>query len=251
MNRQLCKIKLTAIEPLRVGGADNPLSDADNAVAILGGRPCIPGATLKGAYRAQLERFLFEGYCANGSWKDTLLKPCLPSAGKVSEQERQLAKRQYRKEKGCELRYADKDGICPACYLLGAMGIGGFVSVPFLFADPATQETLYSARIDRAAGTVAKGANRSYEVVPPGSVFEGELDVLLEDAFLGWELGKPRKLHESASADSWLAKLDPQLNRNEFFELFIQTRLQRIDRIGGYRSKGCGRVKIEVTGFKK
>jgi len=50
----------------------------------------------------------------------------------------------------------------------------GFVSVPFLFAEPGYQ-SLYSSSIDRASGTVKSGTNRPYQLVrarrlnlPPG-----------------------------------------------------------------------------------
>ena len=52
-------IQIQAItkEPLRIGGKKDPLSGADNPVTRVGGRLVIPGSSLKGALRAEIERF--------------------------------------------------------------------------------------------------------------------------------------------------------------------------------------------------
>lgn len=110
-------------------------------------------------------------------------------------------------------------------------------------AAPTGASILYSSSIDRASGTVKTGTNRPYQLVPQGANFSGELEIILEDRFLGWKLGSPRPLKENPGADAWL-----QTTRFEPEELasFVIDRLQSIEHIGGYRSKGCGRVKISV-----
>ncbi|MCX8052390.1 MAG: RAMP superfamily CRISPR-associated protein [Armatimonadetes bacterium] len=229
-----------------------PLSQADNPTAIVGGRPCVPGSTLKGALRAKIERWLLgTAYDPKqNKWHDEELKPCVPSTRLSNDEKRLVEENRYR-GKSCSYggsdRGQEKNGekpktICPVCYLLGAQGLVGFVSVPFLFAEPGYQN-LYSSSIDRASGTVKSGTNRPYQLVPPGAKFVGELEILLENGFLGWKLGSPRPLRENPNADAWL--------KNEQYEpealaSFVVDRLASIGYIGGYRSKGCGRVEISV-----
>jgi len=244
IERKCYRITLTAVEPLHLGSKDDPISDAENQVAVVGDRLCIPGPSLKGAYRHNLERWLFASFFGDNRWQDESLMPCLAGT-KPSPQEWPLVnKRRYRSGK-CELR---GQSICPACYALGGMGVLGFVRVPFLFAPvDDTREALYSARIDRATGTVAPRANRSYQIVPLDVQFQGELEITLRDPFLEWEFGKKRRFHEGADIDRWLdAAPVRQWDRDRFLKELVIDRLQSIDRLGGYRSKGCGKVSIRL-----
>jgi len=119
------------------------------------------------------------------------------------------------------------------------------VRVPFLFADFSPEE-LYSSRIDRAIGTVARGANRPYQLIPSGITFQGTLYVTVNDSILGWSLGQPRPLQNASQGDRWLVD-DPSWTRDRIIQELIIDRLQAINMLGGYKSKGFGRVKITVT----
>lgn len=258
-------VRLTTLDPFHIGGKDNPLSEADNPVAVVGSRVCIPGATLKGAYRAELERWLNDKYNINGRWSEDSLRPCLPTTRPSKDEHNLINSGKYR-DKGCAYesekgRYGDKrdnsrhqqpkdqKGICPACYLLGARGLVGFINVPFLFTD-VSFEGLYSARLERVSRTVMQGTNRSYQLIPPNTVFTGEIQILVADDFLGWELGKKRPLKENSDADIWLEKSKTPDGQNwdirSLIKFMIAERLQAIQRLGGYRSKGFGGVKIGV-----
>lgn len=206
-------IELETQEPFRVGGVGDPLSEQGNPMAIIGDRVIIPGPSLKGRYRAELERYLIEEYMGN-----ELMKPCIPSPkGGLSPDEKALIEGgKYRKHGGCVYSPSPGKGsanICPICYLLGAQGLFGFVRVPFLECTN-LPEDLYSARIDRGTLAVAKGTNRPYQIVPKGTKFSGKLSVLIEDKVLGWNLGKDRgkpDLGKSSERkreplDSWLTK---------------------------------------------
>ncbi len=236
------RITLTAVSPIRIGGMDEPLGGVDNPIAMVGDRMCIPGPSLKGAYRYQLERYLFE-QCRNEDSEDGWenLCPCLASPN-PSDAEKGSAPR-YRKE-ACKI---DGNSICPVCYILGAQGLVGFVSVPFLFAEKQSRpQTLYSARIDRATATVAKGANRSYQFAAPGTQFTGNVTVDLETPS-GWTFGKPRRVKEG-QVDLWLT-CEPfkDKSQEQILEELVVKRLQSIKMIGGYKSKGFGEVKVEIT----
>lgn len=251
------QIQLTTKEPLRIGGKKDPLSGAENPVTRVGGKLAIPGSSLKGAMRAEIERFLIDLYYSNGKWKDGFehFKPCIP-ADELSADEIQLVRAGKYRDQGGNCRYPCTDkkcgnkinhSICPVCYLLGSMGLNGFIKVPFLYADTSASE-LYSSRIDRATKTIAQGTNRPYELVSDGTVFKGTLTVLLEDTILNWKLGEPRDLGETRTlGDKWVEgkKLDEKA-QEDFIKTHIIERLEAIKVIGGYKSKGFGTVEISI-----
>ena len=138
--------------------------------------------------------------------------------------------------------------ICPVCYLLGAQGLVGFVTVPFLYADTTPYE-LPALRIDRVTGTVATGAYgtyRTYQVVPEGTEFRGVLRILVEDPIKGWKLGEPRPLKGPTLGDLWLKENPEWRNPERIINELVIERLKSIRRLGGFKSQGAGYVKIEV-----
>jgi len=249
------QIALTTRTPFRIGGPDDPLSAAENAVARVGGRLAIPGSALKGALRAEIERFLIDSHYdrAAGRWppEKAPLQPCIPTPRLSPDEQGLVSKGLYREN----CRHQQAQGgrrqereqaappLCPVCYFLGAMGLPGFVRVPFLFSQTAAT-SFYSASIDRAAQTVKHGTNRPYELVPDGAEFVGELVVILADTVLGWRLGQRRPLGDRTRGDIWLPEqgLDPQ----ECLRTYVLERLRAIKLLGGYKSKGCGEVDIQV-----
>ena len=258
MEQKRYRIVLETLEPFRIGALENPLSDVHNPVTRVGGKVVVQGSSLKGALRAQVERYLIETY-----GKVAGMKPCIPSPySGLSEAEQQLIRDNIFKRGGaCKYQEPERrrgnqpapqpreeDYICPACYLFGAQGITGFVRVPYLFSA-AVPEDLYAVRIDRASGTVAERTNRDYQIIAPEVQFTGELEVLLHDPVRGWALGKPRKLPQAATrGDMWLA--NEGWTADKILEELIVKRLQAIDVMGGFKSKGAGKVKITATEIK-
>ncbi|MBC7265286.1 MAG: hypothetical protein H5T64_13165 [Chloroflexi bacterium] len=241
------EIVLRTMEPFRIGGKPDPLFGAENPVAIVGSQVVIPGSSLKGAFRSRIEQYLIERHYDAGAkrWpaNRTAWRPCL-GGPKPSEAEQRLVGEGKYRSLGCAYpaaRDAKDASICPACYLLGAQGLVGFVRVPFLVSD-VTPEELYSARIDRSTSTVARGTNRPYQLVPTGAIFKGTFYVTLEDTVLGWRLGEPRPL--DGEGDAWLKTNAP--SQEQLIKEFITDRLASIYLLGGYKSKGFGRVQIEV-----
>jgi len=244
------KVELETLSPFRIG-AKKLFSGIDQPIVKIGGKIVVPGTTLKGALRHQIEDYLIEKYSEREE-----MKPCIPSTEKgLSEDEKILIKnRKYRGESchyPCKKREGPgnqpiKHSICPACYLLGAQGIIGFVSVPFLEIKSNTlQEEFTSIRIDRAKGTAAEGHLRTSEILPAGAKFEGILTVLIKDDIRGWELGKPRPLGESTLGDEWLK--NSEWDKEKIIEELIKKRLEAIEVLGGFKSSGAGRVKISVS----
>lgn len=230
------RVTLTTIEPFRIGALQNVLSGLDNPVATVGGRVVVQGSTLKGALRAEIERHLIENYAS-----DDVMKPCIPSAANTlsPEEQKLIDKGVYRPGGGCTYSMRRKSpSICPVCYLLGAQGLPGFVRVPYLFTET-PPEDLYSVRQDRATGVVAERTNRDYQIMPDGTVFGGLLEVLFADAGRRWKLGEHR-----FNEDKWVGS--GKWDAGKIIEEFVIARLQAIDVVGGFKSKGCGKVSIEV-----
>jgi len=267
------KVELEGTEPLRVGGVKDPRSGIENPVTKVGDRVVIPGPSLKGALRAELEQFLIGTYHteASSGWpKDKLaLQPCIPTPKPTTEEQMLINSGKYKPEachypcKYEERRGRDQRGeytgectkdakpnphsICPICYFLGAMGLPGFVRVPFLYAEISPEE-LYSARIDRSRGTVVDGTNRPYQLIPVGTKFSGELVITIEGSVTGWKIGETRPLGDKTLGDKWLQ--EEKVDAEELINIYIIERLKNIKILGGYKSKGFGGVKIKVTPMK-
>lgn len=253
IREQTLEISVETLAPLHIGGRGNLLTGMENAVAKVGERLVIPGPSVKGALRHQIERYLIDMYYDGRAhrWPPEHLahQPCMAGAGNVSPEEAALiAAGKYRqtddrgRRSGCT--YSEGGSICPVCYLLGAQGLTGFIRVPFLEADQLPDE-LYSGRMNRAIGTIAQGTNRPYELVREGAVFRGLLVVLLQDDVRGWVFGQPR--HPTGgdrTPDRWLES--SQWSDQRILEELIIKQLEAIGAIGGYRSKGFGQIKVTV-----
>ena len=240
------KITLTTEAPFRIGGV-KPIpgtTDVDSPVVKLGDKIVVQGTSLKGAYRAELERYFIDTYFdkASKKWKNEWAKPCIPADEKtISPDEQKLIHDGFFKY-SCAYPLPEKH-ICPPCYLLGARGIVGFVYVPFLNLTKGSSEPLAFIRKDRVTGTSAHGALAKFEAIPEESIFEGIMNVLLQDDVIGWNLGQKRNLAGSLG-DKWLET--GEWNRDGIEKNLIVDRLQNIKNLGGYISKGFGLVNIKA-----
>ena len=256
--REKFEITLITKEPFRIGGKEDPLRGQENPVAIVGEKIVVPGPSLKGSLRSEIEKLLIKNYYDKDtkSWKPGKegLKPCIPSPEKqLSKDERLLITAGKYKDIGCHYPCDPKPNkcknevhkICPACYLLGANGLNGFARIPFLYADISTASELYSARRDRVTGTVTQGTNRPYSLVPPGIAFKGTMVITIKDDVLDCTIGNKRNLGEITGGDTWLEQ-DNWPMEKIINDLIIQ-RIRGIELLGGYKSKGCGNVEITVS----
>lgn len=244
------KITLETKTPFRIGGEKSipGTTDVDSPITTVGDKIVVQGTSLKGAFRAELERYLIDTFYdkEKGQWKNEWLKPCIPAdINTITSDEKRLVEKDFYKY--C-CNYPEKgDYICPVCYLLGARGLVGFLSVPFLYIETETISRLQFIRMDRVIGTSARGkygALGKYEVIPDKINFNGTLIILEKDDILGWELGKQRPLTES-KGDKWL--VDSQWDKTRIVKELIEDRLKSIQFLGGFKSKGCGEVKIAIS----
>lgn len=253
-------VTLETLSPLHIGATRDVFTSIENSIVRLQNQAIVPSTTLKGAWRNQIERFLIGEYydSSKKEWRKAGVQPCIP--GRASDDEKRILNdkqwveakrrseiREYReyKEPCTYNKYGDP--ICPACYLLGAQTLLGFVRVPFLKlaeGQDRTDEELYSLRIDRETETGVEGANRSWYVVNAGIRFVGTLQVLQRDDLRHWTLGQARTLGARGKVDRWLD--DPAWTAQAIYDKLIKGCLESISIIGGFRSKDCGKVKITV-----
>jgi len=238
------QVTLVTEEPFRIGALEDVMSGIHNPVATVGGRVVVQGSSLKGALRANVEDYLIEHY-----GDDPEMRPCIPSSERTLSPDEKILinKGLYRRGGSCMYSQRQKSpSICPVCYLFGAQGLVGFVRVPYLYTD-VSPEALYAVRIDRAAGVVAEGTNREYQIMRDGVEFTGVLEVLMKEAARDWELGRPRPLQRTNefSGDKWVERNGWSAERI-IDELIVQ-RLESLHLLGGFKSKGCGKVSVTVT----
>jgi hypothetical protein len=248
------EITLKTLEPFRIGAPKDVMSAFDNPVAMIGGQVVVQGPTFKGFLRNRIEEYLIDSYPGS-----ELMKPCIPSsANTLSADENMLiAGGKYRRNGACQYSSEDtrkrSDSICPVCYFLGSMGLNGFVRVPYLYTEKRPEE-LYSVRLDRAKDTVVDRTNRDYQIMADHVVFRGTLEVMTENTVTGWNLGRIRNIQDGNKFDGWLHETSKKyskkfigLNHEELIEEFLLDNIRGENIIGGFKSKGCGKVSIEVT----
>ncbi|MBE3576246.1 MAG: hypothetical protein IMX00_00870 [Limnochordales bacterium] len=226
---------LTIDQPLFVGGPPDPMSEFHSPVARIGGRAVIPGTSVKGALRSQLERLLIQQAARN-----PVFRPCIPFPfSRLSADEHTLVRAGVYRGGACEY---GKGPICPACYFLGCQSLPGFVMVPYLEADK-DPEPAYAAARDRATSAVHRGFNRNVEVMPPGTTFRGVLRILIEDQQRKWTLGRERE-HLEPNTDSWLRELSHEERHvDRLIDKYVVEPLKSICSIGGKVSTGHGWVR--------
>ena len=246
------KLVLETKSPFRIGGKKDPFSALDQPIVRIGDQVVVPGTTLKGAAREEIEQYLIRAYPDEAE-----MKPCIPSSDRMlSLDERKLITDKMYKGSSCHYpcdpKKCDHETtklghyICPACYLLGAQGLVGFVTIPFLYADTASSE-VPATRIDRVTRTVAEGTHRFYQMIPVGAKFEGTLTIILEDKIKKWNLGKPRPLQGHTQGDLWLKH--GEWNMSKILKELIEDRISSITRLGGQKSSGAGEVSIAIQGI--
>ena len=75
LNIKKFKIVLETKSPFRIGGKKDPFSALDQPIVRIGEQVVVPGTTLKGAIREEIEKYLIEKYPGKSE-----MKPCIPSS---------------------------------------------------------------------------------------------------------------------------------------------------------------------------
>jgi len=254
-------LKITVKEGsfLHIGGSPSPLTEKKAPVFSVDGKPVIPASSFKGAFRYQVEQLLIdkkdEFISKFGITDDELIKPCIP-APRPSKAEQKLLQLGYRKH--CEIK-VDEDkveipqkngrpiGICPVCYFFGATGLMGFLRIPNFWPEAGEYRIdQTSIRIDRESGTAATGAIVTGEQVKPGTIFKGTLEIVAQQRT--FQFGRAREIG-GTKVDLWLdgisSKSIEEVQLLLINEILIPA-LNNITVLGGQKSKGAGKISIEL-----
>ncbi len=250
-------LKITVLEGsfLHIGGSPSPLTEKKAPVFSVDGKPAIPASSFKGAFRYQVEQLLIakkdELKLSFEITKDELIKPCIP-APRPSKAEQELLKLGYRKH--CEIKVEEdkveipKDvGLCPVCYLFGATGLMGFLRISNFWPEMGEYRIDQTGiRIDRESGTAATGAIVTGEQVKPGTIFKGTLEIVAQQGT--FQFGKAREIG-GTEVDLWLdgiASKPIEETQLLLINKIIIPALNNIAILGGQKSKGAGKISIEL-----
>jgi len=254
-------LKITVEEGsfLHIGGSPSPLTEKKAPVFSVDGRPVIPASSFEGAFRYQVEQLLIgkkdELKSKLEIADDELIKPCIP-APRPSKAEQKLLNLGYRKH--CEIKVEEDRveipqknsqpiGICPVCYFFGATGLMGFLRIPNFWPETGEYKIDQTCiRIDRESGTAATGAIVTGEQVKPGTVFKGTIEIVAQQRT--FQFGRAREIG-GTKVDLWLDGIAPKpIDKAQLLlinEILIPA-LNNITVLGGQKSKGAGKVSIEL-----
>jgi len=250
---------------LHIGAAPSPLTEKKGSVFKVDRTPVIPATSFKGALRNQMELFFIEKFndlkVIFSPKGNDMLNPCIPSP-RPTKAEVELLSKGYRgrmegnKYTGhCEIQSDENNvntgnfGICPVCYFMGATGIMGFLRFSNFYpgeGDWLIDQT--NIRIDRKINTAAQRAKVDGEQVKPNTKFVGAIEIINRTPN-GLEFGQPRKIGNK-TIDMWLEKWiesDGQKRKITLMEKILFPAIQNIKLMGGQKSRGAGKVKVEVT----
>lgn len=250
---------------LHIGAAPSPLTEKKGSVFKVDRTPVIPATTFKGALRNQMELLLIEKLeefkTILNPENDNMLKPCIPSS-KLTKAEVELLRNGYRGEMRdkkytghCEIQADENNvtsgglGICPVCYFMGATGIMGFLRFTNFYpgkGDWLVDQT--NIRIDRKTNTAAHKAKVDGEQVKPGTIFEGTIEIINKTP-QGFEFGQSRKIGDKV-IDMWLERWTETVSNNRkqiLIEKILFPAIQKIKLLGGQKSRGAGKVKVEIV----
>jgi len=256
---------------LHIGATGSPTREKKAPIFLIKNEPVIPGSSFKGAWRSRLEDLIeadFDALCAkfalSGEQREHF-RPCIPSpAPSVTKAEREKFKGK-RKLASCQIAIEEErvringgrdrldKTLCPVCYLFGCNGLMGFLRVPNLTKVlPAAQRAVYeqtNIRRDRAVDGVAHRALVTGEQVEPGTEFEGGVELLLDDGT--FKFGEVRKIGDVA-LDRWLEPAAQNQGVDKVAVTIVNAlllpALEKIDILGGQRSKGGGQVIVKGPG---
>jgi len=271
------KIEVAEESFLHIGAAPSPLTEKKGAVFKVDRTPVIPATSFKGALRHQLELLFIEKidkfaqlFNIPGNRKD-LLKPCIPSSRPTKAEEELINSGKYRKKAklgnkyiaGCQISIDNEKvlvpkvneqevGICPVCYFMGASGFMGFLRFSNFYPESEggiIDQT--NIRIDRKTGTAAYGAKVEGEQVKPGTVFKGNISIVITEPILeiqGIQFGGARKIGDKV-IDKWLEDWE-ETNKDERAKILIEKiiipAVKNIKILGGQKSRGAGKVSVDV-----
>jgi len=169
-------VEYTTLGTLSIGAGDQPQSTVDSPVVRIGAEPVIPGSSLKGALRSNLEAILSgQGVAV-----------CVPYTAIPNEIRKDHRVDQYLSEIGRLNTCKPTQDICPVCQMFGTaggtQGLSGRVMVLDARLQGAFNPTILTERahvaITRDTRSQAGGALVSVEAVDAGVKFSGVIRLI-------------------------------------------------------------------------
>ena len=123
----------------------------------------------------------------------------------------------------------------------------GFLRIPNFWPEAGEYRIdQTSIRIDRESGTAATGAIVTGEQVKPGTIFKGTLEIVAQQRT--FQFGRAREIG-GTKVDLWLdgisSKSIEEVQLLLINEILIPA-LNNITVLGGQKSKGAGKISIEL-----
>ena len=176
------EVKYTTQGALAISAGDQPAEIVESPVIKLGGKPVIPGSSLKGALRSTLESMLAA----------QSVEVCVPFAAIPRPQRRDRERETYLRKIGRKGPCEDMDNLCPVCSIFGAMGGRQGLMGRALVLDATTEEGHYEliershVAIMRDTKSQSDGSLMTIEAVDAGAVFQGTIRLVNPE---DWQVG--------------------------------------------------------------
>jgi len=176
------KVAYTTKSALAISAGDQPAEIMESPVIKLGGRPVIPGSSLKGALRSTLEAML----AGLGH------KVCIPFAAIPRRYRRKEEQKKYVARLGRLVPCEDTEHPCPVCSIFGTVGGRAGLSGKALFLDATVGEGGYEliershVAITRDTKSQSEGSLMSLQAVDAGATFRGDIRMINAEP---WEVG--------------------------------------------------------------
>ncbi|MBC8450282.1 MAG: hypothetical protein H8D78_21320 [Chloroflexi bacterium] len=179
------KVRYTTESALAISAGDQPAEIMESPVIKLGGKPVIPGSSLKGALRSTLEAMLSElGH-----------EVCIPFAAIPRRYRRREEQQKYVSKLGRRAPCDNIDNPCPVCRIFGTVGGQAGLSGKALFLDAVVEgeqgvdyeliERSHVA-ITRDTKSQSEGSLMSLQAVDAGATFRGDIRMINAEL---WEVG--------------------------------------------------------------
>lgn len=220
--RAIVEYRVETVSDLHIGshGTTEPASVDLPVIKDLEGIPYIPGSSLKGVLRTEIERLL-----------------------------RSLGEIDGKNPRSCEpdpKLMCGEGEECTACILFGGLSLAASVKVHDATTTSKKNLIRDGVRIDRKTGKAASGAKYDLEVVPRGTVFYGRMMVENPDLAVYDIEKKDEKIvswKRIADGSFKMGKLGALLSTIQFFNATSR-------RLGGSTSRGYGEVLIIPTAVR-
>jgi len=168
---------------LAISAGDQPGEIVESPVIKLGGKPVIPGSSMKGALRSTLESMLSQA----GE------QVCVPFAAIPRTIRQDVGKRQeYLAQIGRIGPCEDVEHPCPVCSIFGTVGGRAGLMGRAIVLDATTQEGEYEliershVAITRDTKSQSEGSLMTIEAVDAGAVFRGAIRLVNPE---DWQVG--------------------------------------------------------------